>query len=1118
MPIIDNKGKNLNQNEVDALKEMISGAIDGHLDYMKECKEETERRDQSPEFYDPIIACYERAKSSLSDTLDRKIRSRKKIKAEEFVSEFFSDLSKDISNNIDHNSKAFRYFSQSVAVSLGDLNIMKAAGLNKAVEMFQDKKESYDNTANAFKFATEPMEGIEDIEEYNPDKDSVMALYSGRAGNSTTLKKGTADDVKKGIFGLHVGAETSRMHSSELMNKKNVTFADLYNTFSSLNQSLRPEDSMGGKIRGKGITAGSIVGVGGFKAPETLYKTLSTVADYMNQIKQVEDPALRKTRAVQLAAFAYQMTLSEHVFGDANGRTCRLFADTILQTFGLPPHTPNPEEEKIVKTLGFEMDFNKGAEVFLDGIKKSDNILKQEREKTLQNNKQENVTRQSLLEEMRRLVPGEALSENESQLYQKYASAIENLDRKMDELERPNEEGLAKDLDEKGKNELIEGFKNVALAGESFLAGAQENGKNLNKGIYKVVTRLQNMLSKDYENINSYDPKTPKTLREIQEDSRTITIDFRKRTLKKMGNRMSSRIPMTVYTSDGKKRTGVFTKASYANILGEYNSMIDKAKNKCNTQGAKALDNLLDDMKTYYVSHGRKKRDGTRIQNSDSREYIFGRMLIALRVNHDKRKKGRVTKSEIKNYFKKNTIDTTNISEGAFDILTKGMDNLLDSPGNEINAYSLGLKDNERIDQRNSAMSVVAGLFGSGDLLARSDSMKYIGEDGNEVEGTFMEFGKGADLIGDPLTCRHVSTNPYKDRKAKNRFLKSVADLQIIDFICGNVDRHRGNLLYQFDENGNVTGVQGIDNDSSFPKESNSEMDGENLKVISKSMSDKVNKITPEMLKFSLRGRGLSDEEISASVKRFTNLKDYIKLGKVKVVKDETFHRLTDEELTGTHQPNLFNQAFKAVDDAATMRHEYSIGFEPYEPNVPEFSKVSSTERRYIVGGLMDMTETIGRMLDNKETGFKVSDIDKAGRRSDEFTHIIEAARLVKNMPKQLKDNKMLDEKMFIHDAAAEKTIENVDSVFTNLKSEILTYLRKKTRQRGLDEKGNIKGKNEYEQKRIDYAKEMLKTVKEYEKIRKKPSAAAEIAEERKLIESRKQREKQKIARQPGLG
>ena len=86
--------------------------------------------------------------------------------------------------------------------------------------------------------------------EYDPDKDRVKGLYEGRSGNSTTLKDSAdslrqqlnalpddeeneeereklqdrIDAVEKGTLGMNVGAEVSRMHSSELRDKKDITF------------------------------------------------------------------------------------------------------------------------------------------------------------------------------------------------------------------------------------------------------------------------------------------------------------------------------------------------------------------------------------------------------------------------------------------------------------------------------------------------------------------------------------------------------------------------------------------------------------------------------------------------------------------------------------------------------------------------------------------------------------------------------------------------------------------------------------------------------------------------------------------------------------------------------
>jgi Fic family protein len=50
---------------------------------------------------------------------------------------------------------------------------------------------------------------------------------------------------------------------------------------------------------------------------------------------------------IELAAGAYQRLVSIHPFADANGRTCRLVMDWILENHGLPPATFGDNEHNI---------------------------------------------------------------------------------------------------------------------------------------------------------------------------------------------------------------------------------------------------------------------------------------------------------------------------------------------------------------------------------------------------------------------------------------------------------------------------------------------------------------------------------------------------------------------------------------------------------------------------------------------------------------------------------------------------------------------------------------------------------------------------------------------------
>jgi len=401
MPIIAGKGKEkLNEAGIRAIKDMLKGSIESHISvYEKEYPIYTS--DNVSKSSAIFVEEFKKALAKVDDAVDKAVKSGSSVTAEAFMQGFYSDLAKNITNSIENAElrKNELNYAKAYIYDFGDEKTIKDYLKNRFKPV--DSDEGYEMTDSAFKLAEEPIPGIEEIGHYDPNSTSVGVLYEARSANSGTLKNKVEDrlnelndpqkqspeaqeeiknklsEAKNSLIGLHAVGETARIYSSELMNKDNITFGDLYDVFTGLNKAARLGDENGGKLRGQSISAGGIIGVGTFVAPKDLYKTLSKVADMMNQIKKTENEALRKTQAVQLASYTYLMTLSEHVFGDGNGRTCRMFADTILQTFGLPPHTPDPQIMDVGKTIGDEpMDFNKGAQIFLTGIKQSDQVLK----------------------------------------------------------------------------------------------------------------------------------------------------------------------------------------------------------------------------------------------------------------------------------------------------------------------------------------------------------------------------------------------------------------------------------------------------------------------------------------------------------------------------------------------------------------------------------------------------------------------------------------------------------------------------------------------------------------------------------------------------------------------
>ena len=109
---------------------------------------------------------------------------------------------------------------------------------------------------------------------------------------------------------------------------------------------------------------------------------------------------------------------------------------------------------------------------------------------------------------------------------------------------------------------------------------------------------------------------------------------------------------------------------------------------------------------------------------------------------------------------------------------------------------------------------------------------------------------------------------------------KKIASLQVLDYICGNIDRHVANAFYQYDKKGNLSGVQGIDNDLAFlayPERTAGFTQYENLRVIPKSMADAITALSPDAFAMIMQGYGLSGREIQAAVKRLNVVKTGIK-------------------------------------------------------------------------------------------------------------------------------------------------------------------------------------------------------------------------------------------------
>lgn len=738
--------------------------------------------------------------------------------------------------------------------------------------------------------------------------------------------------------------------------------------------------------------------------------------------------------------------------------------------------------------------------------------------------------------------------------WKSYLEALTKLNEAMERLSQIETDrtkpgaGLPRDLTMDDARELQTLLEQTALAGESFLAEADAvTGLMLGEGENETVdltNRLQDMLSRDYDVLGAYDGEPPRSLPEIQEAGRSLTIDLRDRKLGAVGNISSSRLPMTVVDSSGNKRTGFFTKASRANVTGLFKTVLEQAKSCCSKAGKDEMDLLFNKLRR--AVRGQRRADGGKVRSTDPDELIVSTFAFMLH-NYAKdlyQLEGSVevdfTESEMKNFLKKCHVNTKLLSGDAIAVLTEGFNKLSNDMALQIRGQRLMLEDGARLDNRNSAMSAVASLLGVPKLIARADPMKFIQKDGSVLEGTFMDFADGHDLFESPALMAGVARNPFQSEAARRKLNRQIADLQVLDFLCLNEDRHPGNLMYQVDKiTGMITGIQGFDNDSSFARRMPMAGEAECLKVVSEDMAKTLERLTPNMLRFALRGHNLTNREIDMAVRRLDILKEKIKEGTIEVLSDEELGKSRPKAFA-TDENNIRSNLFKNLDESlsakiAEVHHVLGIASGEYrvnDPEKPEFANVPTEDRVFTVGSVMDSLKAVSRLYENKETGFKQSKLVNSHGKSENFKKLMDAVKETAALQKQLlaaqkksalpvgrtdfieldglqppksaakapkaaptkpQDTYVPGDGVSLNESSARRLQEQVDQSFDKLELLANSYLEGKRVQRRAATVEAIVPKNDYERRHIEHALNVLKTVREY----RQNTAAPETEEEK---------------------
>ena len=374
MPFVNSKGKILTQDELDLFLR-ITGDLFSSL--LRSIKDSTDLSNSEEPFYNQILADFKELSENFPKAVKDAPRDGQKVSIHIFYNEALLDFYRKVlttKNNFEAQSG--RYLNQNrfdpfehQFLSIFDRN---------TPEEPRNLGYGFSDTADGFTFTKRPLPGIENIDTYDPKTSDFGSLSRARQSMSNTyqeMQTAGGEYAREADSLFRDASDYSRRKAAEFSDKPLISVSDLYTLFTGLNNAAR-NDKEQGLLRPFECKINHMNTVSPIAIPNQLYRLLDSVVGHMNTVKQTEDPLLRRSRAVQLAAYCYQLSISEHAFFDGNGRTCRLLADTILQSFGLPPHTPNLALYTSARSIGEPFDFKLGTRFFLEGISVSDGLLK----------------------------------------------------------------------------------------------------------------------------------------------------------------------------------------------------------------------------------------------------------------------------------------------------------------------------------------------------------------------------------------------------------------------------------------------------------------------------------------------------------------------------------------------------------------------------------------------------------------------------------------------------------------------------------------------------------------------------------------------------------------------
>ena len=464
---------------------------------------------------------------------------------------------------------------------------------------------------------------------------------------------------------------------------------------------------------------------------------------------------------------------------------------------------------------------------------------------------------QKRIENYRNLILKDAEYAKNDPKYQEVLNALTNLIRQTDVLYTKEPSGEYPRMEQEQYQSIMDSYTNIKNVCEEFLNDTVDlNG--VKKSRSGLVQRLNMYVKKDLEYLDGIDHENLPSFPDAVKQARSRKVDLTGQKTTTVSGMMNQRIPLK--NSKGVK--GYFTAENTLDPDKDWAKVIDKFKNRFPESYQERLEEAKTDqeLRAAFFDISRKEHGK---EDSEKKEMVeqYADAWDLLFPDQD--------------------------IDGAFK-REDGLKDLFETFYQEVSKYSIrdmfqemaGIQEKSRLDQRNCAMYAVADFLGSPGLIAKAVPMTIV-KDGKTVHGTFMEHVEGLDMM--KAKPKDLESEYVYYAMNKGDAKKQMADLQVIDYICGNTDRNYNNLIYQFkkdEENGTTVSIVGIDNDCSFGLENQQKYentklsDAKNLGVISSQKAAAVTKMDKNMLKLILSNCGLSEKEVDAAWTRVEKLQN----------------------------------------------------------------------------------------------------------------------------------------------------------------------------------------------------------------------------------------------------